>query len=159
MRPALLKLLGYFILCVTTASFAQEQLLKDKFLGKMFVIRHFYQDSSLHYDNSGHLRDTGKMGSWTTAQFLVEKEELKNKSFELSGERTALGYDYKKDHISLFKLEDLRMEVDLPSAAMTQSALDELANQIFIDLKKEPDQVPDYWRDVVSRIGANSKRL
>lgn len=39
---------------------------------------------------------------------------------------------------------------DLPSASLTASKIDQLARQIFVVLRNEPDTVPDYWRALVT---------
>lgn len=39
---------------------------------------------------------------------------------------------------------------ELPSIALTESKVDELANRIFVVLRNEPDTVADYWRALVT---------
>ncbi|MFL6439887.1 MAG: energy transducer TonB [Terriglobales bacterium] len=143
-----------FILTIGTfPALAQspDQLLKNKFVGKMLVIRNFYLDPVLHYDASGHIKGHPDKDEWTIAQFKIENVRLGSHGFELSGKRVAIGWDTKKDSVAFFNIQALTVKVeDLPSSALTESKLDELAHQIFVVLRSEPDSVPDYWRDLVS---------
>lgn len=160
-RRAFFAIVSLFLLSIP--GFAQEQLLKDRFLGKMFVIRNFYSESRLHYDSLGHIQQSAKPSDWTTAQFRVEKVKVRATEFELSGSRLALVYDEKKDAVVFSKLGGVELKVDLPAAAITESKLEELIREIFVSLKKEPDTVPAYWRDLVSgnvetEIGKDGKK-
>ena len=153
----------FVFLLLSTHGLAQEQLLKDRFLGKMFVIRNFYSESRLHYDESGHIEHSVPKGDWRSAQFRVEKVKASAAEFELSGSRLALVYDQKKDKETFVNLGGMEIKVDLPAAAITESKLEELIREIFVSLKKEPDTVPAYWRDLVSgnvetEIGKDGKR-
>jgi TonB family protein len=128
-----------------------EQLLKDKFLGKMLVIRNFYLDPLLRYDSSGQIKGHPNQGAWTIAQFRIDKVRLHNDGFELEGERVAIGWDNKNQSVAFFHVQPLTIKVeDLPSTALTDSKLDQLAKQIFVVLRNEPETVPDYWRALVT---------
>ncbi|HVH86262.1 MAG TPA: hypothetical protein VM912_06025, partial [Terriglobales bacterium] len=130
---------------------AQEQLLKDTFLGKLLVIRNFYLDPQLHYDGSGYLKGAAQSGEWTIAQFKIKKVLLRSQGFELQGQRVAIGWDKKTNTVGFFDIQPLSVKVeDLPSAALTADKINQLANQIFVVLRNEPQTVPDYWRDLVS---------
>ena len=138
-------------------------MLKDRFVGRRFEIRNFYSGSHLRYDGSGHIKHSAEKGDWTIAQFRVERVKARAADFELSGSRIAVVYDERKDRVNFSTLDALDIKVDLPAAAITESKLDELTNEIFVDLKKEPDKVPDYWRDLVSEnvaseIGKDGKK-
>src|SRR5581483_9607105 len=128
-----------------------EQLLKDKFLGKLLVIRNFYLDPLLRYDASGQIKHRAIKGDWTLAQFKIDKVRLHSDGFELDGERVAIGWDNKKQSVAFFHIQPLLMKIeDLPPTTLTESKLDELANQMFVVLRNEPDTVPDYWRALVT---------
>lgn len=147
-------LLTAFILSVAAVpALAQnpEQLLKDKFLGKMLVIRNFYLDPLLRYDASGRIKHRAIKGDWTLAQFKIDQVRLHNDGFELNGKRIAIGWDNKKESVAFFNIEPLTIKVeDVPSTALTESKLDGLANQLFVVLRNEPNTVPEYWRDLVT---------
>jgi TonB family protein len=139
------------MLILSTTSLAQEQLLKDKFVGHILVIRNFYIEPLLRYDASGHIKHSAQSGEWTVAQFKIEKVSLNANSFALQGRRIAVGYDQKKDSVTFYQLDPLTIKVeDLPPDTLTQQKLDELTHQIFVVLRDEPETVPDYWRDLVS---------
>ncbi len=148
-----LLLAAFLLTFAASPALAQnpEQLLKDKFLGKMLVIRNFYLDNQLRYDASGLVKGHPEMGAWTIAQFKIDKVRLHNDGFELQGERIAIGWDTKKQSVAFFNLKPLSIKVeDLPSAALTSSKIDQLAQQIFVVLRNEPQTVPDYWRELVT---------
>lgn len=138
------------LLTLLASGFTQEQLLKDRFVGKTFVIRHFYSDLVLDYDPFGRILQTPRIGTWTVAQFRVEKVKIRPSDFELRGSRMALIYDQKKDVVVFSKLSDQEIKVKAPPAAITESTLNDLTGEIFVSLKQEPQAVPDYWRDLVS---------
>ncbi len=128
-----------------------EQLLKDKFLGKLLVIRNFYLDPLLRYDASGQIKHHAIKGDWTLAQFKIDKVRLHSDGFELQGERVAIGWDNKKQSVAFFHIQPLLMKIEeLPSTPLTESKVDELANQIFVVLRNEPDTVADYWHALVT---------
>ena len=148
-----LLLTAFILTFVTFHATAQnpEQLLKDKFLGKLLVIRNFYLDPMLRYDASGQIIGHPNQGPWTIAQFKIDKVRLHNDGFELEGERVAIGWDNKKQSVAFFHIQPLTMKIEhLPSTALSESKLDQLANQIFVVLRNEPETVPDYWRELVS---------
>jgi|tagenome__1003787_1003787.scaffolds.fasta_scaffold20975202_2 TonB family protein len=147
-------LFAAFILTIGTfPALAQspEQLLKAKFVGKILVIRNFYVNQTLRYDAFGQIKGHPDKGEWTIAQFNIEKVRLGSDGFELDGKRVAIGWNTKKESVAFFNIQPLTIKVeDLPSTTLTASKLDELAHQIFVVLRSEPDSVPDYWRDLVS---------
>ena len=142
--PALIVIIG------TVPALAQEQLLKDRFLGKMLVIRNFYIEPQLRYDSSGNIKGPAKTGEWTIAQFKIEKVLQRNDGFELQGKRIAIGWDKKTDSVAFFEIGPLLLKVEDLSAAMTADKINQLANQIFVVLRDEPQAVPEYWHDLVS---------
>ena len=143
------RFLCFLILILSTAAFAQEELL-NKLVGRILVIRNFYTEPLLRYDGSGHIKHRALSGDWTTAQFKIEKASLTNNGFALDGKRVAIGYNEKKDDITFYQLEPLSIKVeDLPPDKLTQQKPDELTHQIFVVLRDEPDTVPDFWRDLV----------
>jgi TonB family protein len=130
---------------------AQKQLLKDKLVGRILVIRNFYTEPLLRYDSSGHIKHHAQTGEWTVAQFKIEKALITDNGFVLEGKHIAVGYNHKKDSIAFYELAPLTIKVeDLPPDTLTQQKLDELTHQIFVVLRDEPKSVPDYWRDLVS---------
>jgi TonB family protein len=148
-----LLFLAFILTIGTFPALAQspEQLLNDKFVGKMLVIRNFYLEPVLRYDASGQIKGHLNKGTWTIAQFKIEKARLGSEGFELDGRRVAIGWDSKTQSVAFFNIQPLTIKVeDLPSNALTESKLDALANQIFVVLRSEPDSVPDYWRELVS---------
>jgi len=150
MRNRLMRL-SIIVFFGIAGALAQDQLLKDKLVGKTFVICNFYSEPLLRYDASGNIRHHAQTGDWTTAYFKIEKESVSSSGLELKGRRLALGYDKKKDGLVFFSLEPLSIKVeDLLAGSLNEQKIDELAHQLFVDLKSEPDRVPDYWRDLVS---------
>src|SRR5947207_14212228 len=127
-----------FLILILSAvgAVAQEQLVKDKFVGRILVIRNFYIEPLLRYDGSGHIKHHAQTGDWSIAQFKIEKRSLSKNGFTLKGKRIAIGYDEKKDSVSSYQLESLTIKVeDLPASALTEQKLDELAHQIFVVLR------------------------
>src|SRR3954468_7470838 len=136
-------LFAAFILTIGTfpaLAQSQDQLLKAKFVGKILVIRNFYVNQTLRYDASGQIKGHPDKGEWTIAQFNIEKVRLGSDGFELDGKRVAIGWNTKKESVAFFNIQPLTIKVeDLPSTTLTASKLDELAHQIFVVLRSEPD--------------------
>jgi len=144
------RILCCFILILSSAAFAQEDLL-NKLVGRILVIRNFYTEPLLRYDSSGHIKHHAQTGEWTVAQFKIEKASLTDNGFVLEGKRIAVGYNHKEGSVAFYALDPLAIKVeDLPSDTLTQQKLDELTRQIFVVLRDEPETVPEYWRDLVS---------
>lgn len=147
-RPFLLLFILPLLISITAAQTA-EQLLNNKFAGKLLILRNFYSAESLHYNQSGVLENHSDSGSWTLAHFQIQKVRLTKSDFELQGKRIALGWDQRADKVAFFALGPLKIDVKIPEALITEEKITALDKVIFVNLKQEPDQVTDYWRDLI----------
>jgi TonB family protein len=150
MRKKLLLSIAPLLALVSVHAVAQEQLLRDAFVGKAFYLRNFYSDDSLRYDESGQPKHSSPHGHWTTSQFAIDKAECKDDHFDLIGRRVALAFDRKEDKVTFYNLGRLQVRVDRDKGSITPEVIDQLKQAMFVDLKTEPEQVPEYWRDLVT---------
>jgi TonB family protein len=129
--------------------------LDSEFKGKILLIRSFYSDNDLEYDQNGVLHGTATQGPWTLANVEITKITLAVQGITIVGNR--MGTLYKGGKPGFVKVGKLKIQVTKPSSdADTEATLHQILNKIFIESGEDlRPLVPDYWQSYLA--GSDSK--
>ncbi|MGP0018279.1 MAG: energy transducer TonB [Candidatus Sulfotelmatobacter sp.] len=146
-----------------------QQHLRDQYNGKTFVLRNFYNGSSLGYDETGQLSKTAISGDWTVDGFVrVEDVRVSNHRLRIQATRLRLGWLREIGFFSVptpagkagedyERAKDLRIEVKFSSNEVTGDSADAVLARIFLTQHDNlAELVPDYWKPCF-RPGAGAK--
>jgi TonB family protein len=152
-RRALILILFFSL---APALFADDLVQRLPHLEKqVLLLRGFYQDSLLRYDQSGVLKHRGDTGPWTTAFVYIKSFDIKNDKIRIDATRVVQIFDRKKRRFQPTKTDIpiiLEIDIDLASAAR-ETAIMKLLSSVFIGSQESlAGLVPDYWRSVIERL-------
>lgn len=137
-------LASVILVCALGAAQAQsspQAQLDEAFKGKTLVVRHFYFDQKIDFDQNGQATGQPKPGPWTLATVVIEKCKAGNDGFTLSGKRV----DNYSPYIKVGKVE---LRVHGLSSAPSREDLEKLKSEIFYKSEAETKaDLPSYWRD------------
>src|SRR5579864_3232065 len=153
--------LGFFPSLAHAQADYRDQRLHDQYLGKTFLLRGFYSDAHLKYDDSGNSIGRATPGDWTTDGFvLVNDVRVKGRKLEITARRESAESLDKMLQLRLAETrkpgEDpkplmVEIEADLgqhnPSAEQAEAAL----AKIFLTAQDDlAALVPGYWKSCLA---------
>ncbi|PYX66429.1 MAG: hypothetical protein DMG78_28950 [Acidobacteria bacterium] len=134
-----------------------EQNLRDKYQGKIFVLRGFYSDYQLIYDSAGRPNSGASPGDWTVDGFVqVDHIQLSGQSLKIKTRRLMVisadgfqfhGREKRKKHKSPKKEEVLDIEAKPEVGSFTEDGVNVLLSKIFLTSQDNfSEQVPEFWK-------------
>lgn len=144
-----------FMICQTGQ---QLDEFSSMYKGKIFLLRNFYAETDLEYDQNYMLVRGGVAGPWTLAGIRITQWAASAQGVDLIGER--MGTWYRDGKPSLLKIGKLKIHVAVPiSNADLRTELHAVLSKIFM----EPGEdilpvVPEYWRFYLLGGDFNSRR-
>ena len=137
-----------------------EQNMKQKYEGKVLVLRGFYTGRHLRYDPNGKPLKRAQEGAWSVdGGVQIERVKLAEKTLEILGKRVYARYlDELKDFEYVSSEREVKIEAEL-STTFPEVAATELVQRIFLTGdEKLSDHVPPYWQNFLrSWEGRGSK--
>ncbi|MGZ4789625.1 MAG: energy transducer TonB [Terriglobales bacterium] len=149
------------LFAVTAPSFADDlgHKLQDEYKGKILLIRGFYQDNHLHYNQDGTLQGTGHAGSWTTGFIHVQKLSVKRDAVEIRGERTVQVTGGGKDLFHPLVIDD-KIDIKVDETAEDETAIRWSLAKVFVGPEEKlTDLLPEYWQGFVASTENPSQTL
>src|SRR5438270_5267750 len=124
-----------------------KQQIEARFHKKLFFIRGFYLDDQLIYDAQGDVQGQPKPGPWSLAAVQIDKVEVRSNEFQLQGRHATAIYDSKQKKFRYLILGGTKVDIIVrtPTDTLSDSAVDSLANRIFL-VQLAPQDVPEEWR-------------
>jgi hypothetical protein len=149
-----------------------ERSLRSQYVGRILVLRGFYQGDKLKYDSGGTVVGSVKAGDWTI-DGVVEIEDVKvsNHHVSIFAKRLRLGWlraagfsdvraAQKQQSQEAEMARNLRVEAKLGSDPVTLDDTTSVLRRIFLTSQDRfADLVPDFWRPCVlaAVIGRDSQ--
>jgi TonB family protein len=161
-RPArMLTLLILLGAALTPSIFGQSDdlvnQLNSAYKGKILLLRNFYSDEHLTYDQSGALQGTANSGPWTLAGVEIKGIAVVADEVLVTGNR--MGTLYKQGKPTSNKVGTVKIE--LAKATSGENALasaDAAFKKIFIDPTEDlRPMLPEFWRPYLSGSDLQSK--
>lgn len=168
-RPVLTShSIGFLIpvlICLTGHASPQNRsdssVVLEKYVGKAYIIRHFYQDSKLEYDADGTVTGTPHPGVWTHARVLIKKAETTAKGIRISGRRAGDIFNKQADRLVTTQLHgDVTIEISL--SKVDPETTEAVLHKVFVMSADELiAEVPSYWLPYLDRDtgGTTSTKL
>lgn len=130
-----------------------ETKLRQQMVGKVAVLRNFYQGTNLIFDFQGNLIGDIKTGPWTYyARIEVSSVSLTPDLLIIKGARNVVEWELSASEFENYTLHDqpVRVSVRL-EPGFTQDSLASALRKVFLT-RETPlsDLVPDYWKDVLT---------
>lgn len=156
--------LNLFLLCVlvggATASAKDAQSVLKDFEGKVLVLRHPLQGSSLEYDAEGKVLQGGDEGPWTVyGGVLIDKVDLSSDKLRIEGRRIL--FLFLKGQFTAMELKRLKRPVDPPfppslqlkialdrplDSASAEEAQTVLGRVFALNTQGLLESLPEFWR-------------
>jgi len=141
------------MLLVSGCTVAQSSNLKadieQRWKGKIFFIKGWYDENKLTYEASGTVLSNPRPGPWTAGGIQIHSVKVQKDKIVLKGPRIGFAYDGKNRKFSpmLPKDFDVTITIKADPSTLTAANLDVLQNGIFATQSPTADEVPDYWRE------------
>jgi TonB family protein len=151
----------FFLLQPLISTADAKQQIESRFHKKLFFIRGFYLDDQLIYDAQGNVQGQPKAGPWSLAAVKIDKVNVRSDEFRLQGRRATAVYDSKQKKFKYLILDGTKVNIIVrtPPDALSDSAVDSFANQIFL-VQLTPQDVPEAWRSFfMGRVTSAPKDL
>ena len=143
------------LLVVSVCAVAQSSNLKadieQRWKGKIFFIKGWYDENKLTYDGSGGVVSNPKPGPWTAGGIQIRSVKVQKDKIVLKGPRIGLAYDGKNHKFApmLPKDFDVTITIKADPSTLTPANLEVLQKGIFATQSPTADEVPDYWREFI----------
>jgi TonB family protein len=135
--------------------------LRARYVGKTLLLRGFYSDGDLRYDQSGGLVGRKAVGDWTTNGFVVvEGISSHGTRLIIKGKRLVILWSdgkfrvaEKKEHGEVTKIgSSIHIEVDLGTDSPAFEQADALLSRVFLKAQDRlADLVPLYWKSCITK--------
>lgn len=157
-RPMTCAIL-FFCLVATaagTAAAAQEleQSLKQKYEGKILVLRHSLQSDSQQYDSDGKAVKGGREGTWTLyGRMKVDEVKLSSDKLVLKGHRVNYKLDPSVRQLSPFPSKTrMTLQISLSQPPKNLGDADDVLGRIFaLNRNAVLESATPLWRDYLDR--------
>jgi TonB family protein len=129
--------------------------IKAQLQGKSVVIRGFYDESVLNYDQNGHIKGEVNSGPWTLLGYVrIDSCHLGQDKLKLEGQRQFVKFEgdtnKRKPHES--NGPNVTIEVDAPPDASEQALLAALQNVFLTSSEQLTDIAPAYWQSFLRGV-------
>lgn len=123
----------------TGQSGSLQDLFNGAYKGKTLLLRNFYSDSHLKYDQNGILLSGGRPGSWTLAYMEIKVVTVSTQGLEVLGNR--VGAVFQNDSKRPVVIGRLQIDIARPASNMdTEAAVLPTVSKIFIDPEEDHGQ-------------------
>jgi TonB family protein len=150
-----------------------EKALRDKFQGKILMLRGFPEETKLEFDSNFKPTVQLHTGSWTAADIEIKKAELHHGDIILSGFKVGFVRDDKNDKLVLMRfkkdngLVPIKVTLKGPFSSPPAELVKKISESIFImNFDEVPKLAPTAWRafltggvEKVDRKGKRVERL
>lgn len=129
---------------------ALQHLVETQVLKQPLLFRGLYQDSILHFDATGAMKDNStSIGSVTLAGVDIQKVEVTDKTLVLDGQRAALNFDVSMQEFARVSLTGRMVKVVIERDKTAD--LDAYQTTIYRIFSHGVDtemlnKLPDYWQ-------------
>ena len=111
-----------------------EYFLKQMFLNRVMILRHFYTLANLTFDNEGKLLENVKPGSWTDGQLYVKYLSLLANKLVFEGPRIKAVFSKENNRFdNILQSDSVRVELTLASDDPSQSEILKLVSSVFLN--------------------------
>lgn len=146
------------IACCTTSSAEDlSQGLNHTYVGKVFLIRNFWQGTTLNFDAAGQITGQAAIGFWTTDGFIeirkikLEKNELRLECKRLMVLSSSNGLNY---HDSPRRIHKREIVVSFGGEPPTIELIGAALAKVFVSNQADFfTSLPDYWRKCFDNTG------
>ncbi|HKW74148.1 MAG TPA: hypothetical protein VJN64_01370, partial [Terriglobales bacterium] len=164
-----LYLAAFILLCfcalqVNAQNAALQQMLTEKYAGKMLLLRHPITKNSQEYDATGTLLGKESDGPWTVfSGVYINKATLEPDQLKLEANRAVFAYD--SQHAALSPIRDrdskVKLTIRLSNIPASLESLGALMNRVFISDERDlVGIVPDFWKPyIIRRTNGNSAEV
>jgi TonB family protein len=138
---------GSVAVAQTLSTDALVQHLMQAYQGKTFVLRNFYADDQLRFDQNGQIAGPAKEGIWSV-DGAVEVAQIKASTgtLQITGQRLALARNGRSLEYAKTKRR-VTIELALDAMHATAESLAAALSHVFLTQNDHLlDLVPDYWK-------------
>jgi TonB family protein len=130
---------------LTWGQSVQDQL-NSAYKGKVLLLRNFYSDSDLEYDQDGAPIGITTVGPWTLADMEITSVAVTARGIEITGNR--VGTWFRNGKPDLARIGKLKIHVTRSvSDGDTEKVLRTVLGNIFVEPGEEFGRsAPEYWR-------------
>jgi TonB family protein len=139
-----------------------EAAISAQLIGKPLLLRGFWVEDELKFDDAGLPASEYPVGSFTEAGFDAQKVTLKSDHLTITGQRVALVFDAAGNarrvpmtRSKMFSKSPERVTIEIDGHG--DGDFDKELNAIFADrLSDIASSLPDYWQPFATRHSADS---
>jgi hypothetical protein len=131
---------------------AAEAELKRLLKGRVAVLRNFYIEEHLHFDEHGKLMGAGRTGPWTQyARIEVDNVRVIDEALIISGSRNVVRWQATANEFENYTVNTpVQVSILLPAEATEKSMLAAMEMAFLPRQMRLSDIVPDYWKDLLT---------
>ena len=115
------------------------------------MVRGFYVDGRLHFDDKGAVLGKVHQGAWTLSGIAIEKVKVSDNKIELEGPRLAQLYDPKQQRFVAVRTDqNAHIVVDRDASQPNTAVMNSIEHIFASEGDRLVDLVPDYWKPWIS---------
>ena len=136
-----------------------ERQLQSDYVGKVWLIRGFYEGGDLRFDNDGKLLKGGKPSSWTLAGVEISSLRLDPGRLDIKGKRVA--YAYEAEHRSfkhVYRVGNVKIALETPAMADESSIRRTLERTLLKDNPVNTSELLDYWQAFLNDLTGDPEK-
>jgi len=130
-----------------------EAKLREQMVGKVAVLRNFYQQNELTFDSHGDLVGNSKTGAWTYyGRVQVTSVTLTEDSLIIKGARNVVQWEVAASEFKNYTLDQkpVRITIQLEPQFSESSVASAITRVFLTRTTRLSDVAPAYWKDVLT---------